>query len=53
MKAIIILNTNSYILAEFINKQVSQLFDTELFFIDENLDKTVDEMIKYLNKLIL
>tara|TARA_S200000501_G_scaffold138211_2_gene130615 strand:- start:12381 stop:13535 length:1155 start_codon:yes stop_codon:yes gene_type:complete len=52
-KALIILNTNSYILSNFIKKQVAHVFETQIYIIDENLDKTTNEIIRHINDLIL
>ena len=51
-KALVILNTNSYILANFIMKKISHFFNSSVYFLDENLDKTTNQIINDINKKI-
>ena len=50
-KALIILNTNSYILADFIKKKIAHSFEEQVYFIDQNLNKTTNDIINNLNDL--
>ena len=52
-RAFIILNTNSYILSNFIKRKISQSFNVQTYYLDENLDKTTNEIIDEINKIII
>ena len=52
-RAFIILNTNSYILSNFIKRKISQSFNVQTYYLDENLDKTTNQIINEINKIII